>query len=71
MTSLDWLILALYFGLLLGLTWWSILKSRNTADDYFLAGRDLGWVVVGASDQLGRRAPPDCGGVRLLQRLTT
>jgi SSS family solute:Na+ symporter len=48
-TSLDWLIIALYFGILLGLTWWSVLKSRNTADDYFLAGRDLGWVVVGAS----------------------
>jgi SSS family solute:Na+ symporter len=49
MTFIDWLVVALYFALLLGLTWWSILKSRNTADDYFLAGRDLGWVVVGAS----------------------
>jgi SSS family solute:Na+ symporter len=49
MTSLDWLMIALYFGLLLGLTWWSVLKNRNTADDYFLAGRDLGWIVVGAS----------------------
>ena len=26
-----------------------MLRSRNTADDYFLAGRDLGWIVVGAS----------------------
>ena len=49
MTPLDWLTIALYFGLLLGLTWWSVLRNRNTADDYFLAGRDLGWVVVGAS----------------------
>ncbi len=49
MNGLDWLVIALYFGLLLGLTWWSILRNRNTADDYFLAGRDLGWVVVGAS----------------------
>jgi SSS family solute:Na+ symporter len=49
MTWLDWLVIAAYFGLLLGLTWWSILRNRNTADDYFLAGRDLGWVVVGAS----------------------
>ena len=49
MTGLDWLMIALYFGLLLGLTWWSVLRSRNTADDYFLAGRDLGWIVVGAS----------------------
>jgi SSS family solute:Na+ symporter len=38
-----------YFALLLGLTWWSILRNRDTVDDYFLAGRHLGWVVVGAS----------------------
>src|SRR4029453_17542339 len=49
MTTLDWITIALYFGLLAGLTWWSVARSRNTADDYFLAGRDLGWVVVGAS----------------------
>jgi hypothetical protein len=24
-------------------------QERNTADDYFLAGRDLGWILVGAS----------------------
>jgi SSS family solute:Na+ symporter len=48
-TPLDWLAIALYFALLLGLTWWSILRNRSTADDYFLAGRNLGWVVVGAS----------------------
>src|SRR4026209_2703317 len=49
MTTLDWVTIASYFGLLAGLTWWSVGRSRNTADDYFLAGRDLGWVVVGAS----------------------
>ena len=49
MTLLDWLMIAAYFALLLGLTWWSILRNRDTADDYFLAGRNLGWVVVGAS----------------------
>ena len=49
MTILDWLVVAAYFGLLLALTWWAILKNRGTADDYFLAGRDLGWFIVGAS----------------------
>jgi solute:Na+ symporter, SSS family len=49
MSGLDWLMIALYFGWLLGLTWWSVLRNRNTADDYFLAGRNLGWIVVGAS----------------------
>src|SRR5688500_9320737 len=49
MTTLDWVIILAYFGLLFGLTWWSILKNRETTDDYFLAGRNLGWFVVGAS----------------------
>jgi SSS family solute:Na+ symporter len=49
MTTLDWLVVASYFLLLLGLTWWSILRGRDTADDYFLAGRGLGWLIVGAS----------------------
>src|SRR5262245_5987353 len=49
MEAPDWLLIALYFALLLGLTWWSVARSRDTADDYFLAGRGLGWMVVGAS----------------------
>lgn len=49
MTSLDWIIIAAYFGLLLGITTWALRKSRDTAADYFLAGRGLGWAVVGAS----------------------
>jgi len=46
---LDWVVIALYFGLLLGLTWWVIRRNRDTADDYFLASRNLGWFIVGAS----------------------
>src|SRR5918999_3984305 len=49
MTPLDWFAVLAYFALLLALTWWSILKNKDTADDYFLAGRNLGWIVVGAS----------------------
>ncbi len=49
MTTLDWLIILAYFGLLAGLTWWVIKRSRDTADDYFLASRNLGWFIVGAS----------------------
>jgi solute:Na+ symporter, SSS family len=48
-THLDWLMIAAYFGVLLGITWWTILRGRQTADDYFLAGRNLGWWIVGAS----------------------
>jgi SSS family solute:Na+ symporter len=45
----DWLIVALYFVGLLSLAWWVIRRGRETADDYFLAGRNLGWFIVGAS----------------------
>ena len=49
MTDLDWIVIALYFCLLLALTWWVISRSKDTADDYFLASRNLGWFIVGAS----------------------
>ena len=49
MAGLDWLVILLYFGLLLGLTWWVIRRAKDTADDYFLASRNLGWFIVGAS----------------------
>jgi SSS family solute:Na+ symporter len=48
-TSWDWLIIVLYFGLLLGLAWWVARRNKDTADDYFLAGRNLGWFLVGAT----------------------
>ncbi len=49
MTSLDWVIVAFYFGSLAALTSWSLKRRRDTADDYFLASRNLGWFIVGAS----------------------
>ena len=49
MLLIDWVVIAAYFGLLIGITAWSLRRSRETAADYFLADRDLGWVVVGAS----------------------
>jgi SSS family solute:Na+ symporter len=49
LVGLDWLAIGLYFSLLLGVAWWVVRKSKDTAADYFLAGRNLGWWVVGAS----------------------
>ena len=49
MTPLDWLIVAGYFGLLAALTAWTLKRRRDTAADYFLASRNLGWFIVGAS----------------------
>ncbi len=49
MAILDWLIILAYFAALAGLTWWVLHNNKDTAEDYFLAGRGLGWFVVGAS----------------------
>jgi SSS family solute:Na+ symporter len=49
MATLDWVVVTAYFLGLLGLAWWVILKGKDTAEDYFLSGRSLGWLVVGAS----------------------
>src|SRR5512135_1921487 len=49
MATIDWLIILAYFALLLGMTWWVIRKNKDTTDDYFLAGRNLGWWIIGAS----------------------
>src|SRR5512145_760351 len=49
MAGLDWVFIGLYFAVLLGITWWVIRRSKDTAADYFLASRNLGWVIVGAS----------------------
>src|SRR6476659_4564765 len=48
-TTLDWLMIALYFGILGCVAWWVIRKAKDTAADYFLAGRNLGWWIIGAS----------------------
>jgi SSS family solute:Na+ symporter len=49
LTGIDWVMIALYFSLLLGVAWWVVRKNKNTAADYFLAGRNLSWWVIGAS----------------------
>ncbi len=49
LTSLDWLMIAIYFAVLLCVAWWVVRKSKDNATDYFLAGRNLGWWIIGAS----------------------
>ena len=48
MTLLDWLVMGGYFAVLAGVVWWSSRKQETTAD-YFLAGRNVGWFVIGGS----------------------
>jgi SSS family solute:Na+ symporter len=46
---LDWIVLSGYFAMLLGVTWWAMQRKNNTTTDYFLAGKNIGWFVIGAS----------------------
>ena len=46
---LDWWIIAAYFALILGVAWRVSQQQQDTSNDYFLAGRNLGWLIVGAS----------------------
>jgi solute:Na+ symporter, SSS family len=49
MGFIDWSIIVVYLGLVMGLAVWVFLKRKDTPADYFLADRNLGWFVVGAS----------------------
>ena len=46
---LDWIVILGYFTIILGLAWWVIKQKSKNSEDYFLAGRNLSWFVVGAS----------------------
>ena len=48
-TPLDWLVIAIYFGLLMCVAWYVVRKNKNNTADYFLAGRNLGWWIIGSS----------------------
>lgn len=45
----DWCTLGLFFAGLLGIVVWVISQKEETTTDYFLAGRNAGWVAIGAS----------------------
>jgi SSS family solute:Na+ symporter len=45
----DWIFVIAYFIIIGGISIWSIRKSKNSPSDYFLANRNLGWWVIGAS----------------------
>jgi len=47
--TVDWTIIIAYFAIILGLAWWVMRQKQKTSTDYFLAGRHLGWLIIGAS----------------------
>src|SRR5215831_5715049 len=48
-TGVDWVVIAIYFGILLCVAWWVVSRGKDSAADYFLAGRNLSWWIIGAS----------------------
>ncbi len=45
----DWIVLGIYFLALIGVAAWVVLQKNKDTEDYFLAGRNVGWFVIGAS----------------------
>ena len=45
----DWWVLGAYILALLGVAVWVVLQKNKNTEDYFLAGRNVGWFVIGAS----------------------
>ncbi len=47
--TLDWIVVGIYFLVLIGIAWWVVRQKSESSTDYFLAGRHVGWFVIGAS----------------------
>ncbi|MDF0717127.1 sodium:solute symporter [Muricauda sp. 334s03] len=45
----DWIVLGIYFLALIGVAIWVVSQKNKNTEDYFLAGRNVGWFVIGAS----------------------
>jgi len=48
LTGLDITVIAIYFAVILGICLY-FGRGRRTSEEYFLAGRDVGWFAIGAS----------------------
>jgi solute:Na+ symporter, SSS family len=47
--AVDWIFVGLYMAVIAAISIWSIKKAKDSPSDYFLANRNLGWFVIGAS----------------------
>jgi solute:Na+ symporter, SSS family len=45
----DWSVVILYFLVIAGISAWSMKKKKDSSQEYFLANRNVGWFVIGAS----------------------
>jgi SSS family solute:Na+ symporter len=49
LTSADWFVIAAYFVVLYAVVFWHSKTNRDNPTEFFLAGRNAGWFIVGAS----------------------
>jgi len=49
MATIDWIVIVLFFAALIGIVVWVFLQREKDTKDYFLAGKDAGWVSIGSS----------------------
>lgn len=52
LVSVDWFVIGLYFAVIMGVAWWVAGRKKathETSTGYFLAGRNVGWFVVGSA----------------------
>ena len=46
---LDWFVIGIYFLCIFGITVWVSKRKQQSTEEYFLAGRNIGWFVIGCS----------------------
>jgi SSS family solute:Na+ symporter len=49
MATLDWIVLVLFFGCLVGIVFWVMRHKKDDTSDYFLSSRSETWLAVGAA----------------------
>src|SRR5512133_2675408 len=47
--ALDWVVIAFFLVSMVGVVWLSMRKKVQSGEDYFLSGRNAGWLQIGAS----------------------
>ena len=47
--TLDWVVIVGYFLVIAAVAIWVMTRKQTNTEDYFLAGRNIGWFIVGAS----------------------
>ena len=47
--TLDWVVILGYFLVIAAIAAWVMTRKQTSTEDYFLAGRNIGWFIVGAS----------------------